>query len=336
MAPSQNSPEIVACVLTWNSMGWRGPVQRKPGDKVVGEWVKQHRWAAEDWAFATDGEQLYRGWHYGFAFGHPSPERVAASEGRFHVFFYTKSPDGREGLVGAYMNARFLADDDLDEAWSKLEKAGVLGIREQQLRAAFAGDKARIKAELKVFRADRPICWKVRPEDVHVFPELLPFDTESWHPQNAHTLENLPLSSRATLRRLVDTWSPEAAEAEEAGFSTLGGASETEEGRRRQVSHLARERDSSFARGFRASRTLVGPPPSLSCDACGTNQQAAMGDYALRGFDVHHQVPLHLAPNSGRLTSTDDLCILCLRCHRLAHASGAFTVTALRTLLAAL
>jgi predicted HNH restriction endonuclease len=61
-----------------------------------------------------------------------------------------------------------------------------------------------------------------------------------------------------------------------------------------------------------------------------------MGEFALRGFDVHHQEPLKDAPLSGRLTSTDDLCILCLRCHRLAHASGAFTVTALRTLLAAL
>ncbi|HND33752.1 MAG TPA: hypothetical protein PLA94_27320 [Myxococcota bacterium] len=112
--------ETVLCAVTWHPSGWNGPVERKkltghpdgPNAGMLGDWVKKHRWAGEDWIFALDKAQLLRGRLYSYAQGDPSADRVEASGGRFNVFFYAKDLDGKVGLVGAYRNARYVSKDD--------------------------------------------------------------------------------------------------------------------------------------------------------------------------------------------------------------------------------
>lgn len=114
------------------------------------------------------------------------------------------------------------------------------------------------------------------------------------------------------------------------GGSTRG--SGTQEGDRRLVTHLRRERS-----GLRRQKLddFLRNNGSLSCESCGLMNQAA-GDYEESVFEVHHNAPLSLGP---RETGLEDLSVLCANCHRLIHAlmrdrGAAISISELRDLIA--
>jgi hypothetical protein len=326
--------ETVLCAISWNKEGWTGPLLRNPEEPVLGQWVKEHGWAGEDWVFATDKAQLLKGRLYSYAQGNPSQERVDASKGRFNVFFYSKDEQGCEGLVGAYRNARYVSDDERADRWQRLKAAKITKRRADQIRQAFGHAKATGKGEAAQFLELADVRWIVRADDVLVFDPMLPFAAPSWHPGNAHRSSELSTEVQCQLGRLLDAGDPGSSEATASGFPLPSGPPEAvAEGRQRQRTHLVRERSSKLAQEFRASRLNLGPPRHFACEACDQSYLKALGGHALDVFDVHHQVPLAKAPKGKQLTDPKELCILCATCHRLAHASGLFTVSELRDFL---
>lgn len=83
---------------------------------------------------------------------------------------------------------------------------------------------------------------------------------------------------------------------------------EAAEGDPQLVEHLRRERDS----GLRDLK--IASSGSHACEACGFDFEQA---YGLDPYcEVHHRVPVSEGP---RVTSLDELAILCANCHRAIH-----------------
>lgn len=298
--------ETILCAVTWSPNGWTGPVERGSKDPMLGDWVRTHRWAGEDWLFARTPDQLVDGNLYTYAQGDPSDLRVEAAGGLFNVFFYVKGDTGAE-VVGLYRHARYVSEGDHDLLWKKLKASGVARRRAAQVAAAFT-DKKVGKREAAAYLDGEDLRWVVPLANVTVYETRPRLDAELWRAGNAHRVAPLTAHDQAQLARLLDD---EEADPEviDAGFPTPGSTPDAViEGRKRQRAHLSRERSSSLARQFRASRLQPGPPPHFVCDACATTLVGEHGPFAVRGFDAHHQVPL-------------------------AHASGRFTVDALRAFL---
>lgn len=325
--------ETIACALTWSTNGWTGPLERKAGDATLGEYVDEGRWGGEDWAFATGPGQLIDGRLYCYAHGKPSPERVAASKGVFNVVFFSRDPSNRVCLVGAYRNARFVADDDVPDAWARMKSARVVARRVKQLKAAF-GDPIQGAAAAAQFVKETPVRWVVRASDVLVFHSRPSFAEPSLHPNNAHFVSKMAPAVQAQLAQLLakdPKTDSDASEREAAGFPPSAGKGAAE-GEKKERLHLFRERNGRLVREFKASKVNHEPEPHYTCEACDRSYLPELRTYATKVFDVHHQVPLAEAKGK-RVTEWTELAILCATCHRLAHASGLFKVTELRAFL---
>jgi predicted HNH restriction endonuclease len=328
--------ETILCAITWNKTGWTTPYERTDDDPIIGDWVKNNRFGGEDWLFNTAPEQQLNGKLYTYAQAEMGPDRVQASHGVFNVFFYTKAPGGEARLVGLYRNAEYILRDDEEgsrtRAFNRLQRAGINKIRAEQLRAGFSTPAA-AAAAIETFRSAADLSWIVSPDDVHTFGEGYRITAPSWRVSNAHFVDKLSHKDQNLLARLLYE-AGEGDDLEDAGFPRSKSFTEkAQEGQRRQRLHLRRERSSALVTSYRKRRALAGPPEHWTCDACDTTLVAEHGPFARNGFDVHHQVPLHQAGDTGRVTNTDELCILCVRCHRLAHASNKLTVNELRQFL---
>lgn len=90
------------------------------------------------------------------------------------------------------------------------------------------------------------------------------------------------------------------------------------EGRKRMAAHAIRERDKELVKRKKdAFRTAHG---SLFCECCRL-VPADMYGMPLEGLiEAHHKVPLHkCADDEVRITSLDDLVLLCRNCHGALH-----------------
>lgn len=329
--------ETILCAITWNKTGWTAPYERTDEDPILGEWVTNNRFGGEDWLFNTDPEQQLNGKLYTYAQAEMGPDRVHASHGIFNVFFYTMAPGGEARLVGLYRNAEYILRDDEEgsrtRAFNRLQRAGINKIRAEQLKAGFSTPAA-AAAAIRTFREVADLSWIVSPDDVHTFGEGYPITAPSWHVSNAHYVDKLSVEDQELLARLLHA-AGEGDDLSNAGFpKPKAFTAEAQEGQRRQRLHLRRERSSALAAAYRKSRAEAGPPEHWTCDACDITLVSEHGAFARNGFDVHHAVPLQSAGDAGRVTTTAELCILCVRCHRLAHASGKLTVQELRDFLA--
>jgi hypothetical protein len=327
--------ETIIQLLTWSDTGWTGPYQRKAGDKVTGKYVTAEGWGAEDWNFATSPQHLVNGKVYGYAQGDPSAKRVEAAKGVFNVVFFTQLPNGNVALVGAYVGARYVSDEDVGRRWKEMKQADAVATREQELKDAFGESEARAAA-VKELRAQKAVRWIVSRKNVLVFPDIVPFDPPGLRPNDPYYLHKLAPDVQEVINGLlVGTASqPSDPALDAAGFPPdAGSTTEAKEGRKLRRSHLSRERNTKLARARRALNLSSDPSPFHTCEACDTTLVDEHGPYALRGFDVHHQVPLAEAGDSEVVTSIDDLCVLCVRCHRLAHRAELYTVPELRAFL---
>lgn len=315
--------ETVLCALTWSENGWTGGYERKPGDPALGPWVKQHRWAAEDWTFALAKAQLVGGKLYAGSQVYAKPARVAKSGGRFHVVFYTKAPDGRVGIVGAYRNAQYVSNGELPEYWKRAVKAGVASRRANELRGSFGAGKRGDKVADR-FNRDRPLRWVVDPDDVFVFDALIPHAFKGWRPQNAN-------KTKLSLSEWIPGIDVAAEDAESAGFPPAT----SREGALIQAQHLKRERDRAMIRKFK--KDFLGKHAAYFCEACGKAESAGLSArYVGHGdaiYEAHHEEMLGKAPSVGMETDPSKLRLLCANCHRFAHASDRLTLDLLREVL---
>jgi hypothetical protein len=85
-----------------------------------------------------------------------------------------------------------------------------------------------------------------------------------------------------------------------------------EEGGRRLVLHLQRERNRRVV--LRKKKQAA----SLDCEVCGFSFGRGYGSDAVEYCEVHHLVPLAKAAEGFR-TRLEDLAIVCANCHRVIH-----------------
>lgn len=96
------------------------------------------------------------------------------------------------------------------------------------------------------------------------------------------------------------------------------------EGIAREVTVIARSRS-------RRLRDLALKRSRGVCEACGTDFSTLLGGKGLHALQVHHRLQLALQ-ESPKLTSPDDLAVICANCHAIIHADrlSAMRVEALR------
>lgn len=89
-----------------------------------------------------------------------------------------------------------------------------------------------------------------------------------------------------------------------------------EEGRKKLVRHLRRERNPGLVNAKkRAVKSATG---QLACEACGFRFGDVYGCVAVDFCEVHHLKPL-ADWNAATITTLDDLAIICSNCHRIIH-----------------
>jgi len=84
------------------------------------------------------------------------------------------------------------------------------------------------------------------------------------------------------------------------------------EGQRRLVRHLQRERKRTIVRMKKKQAA------SLDCEVCGFSFGRVYGTCVVDFCEVHHLVPLSEAVD-GTKTRMEDLAIVCANCHRVIH-----------------
>ena len=100
------------------------------------------------------------------------------------------------------------------------------------------------------------------------------------------------------------------------------------EGRRRLVLHLQRERNRTVVRNKKKQAA------SFDCEVCGFSFGRAYGNAASDYCEVHHLLPLSEVEQTTR-TRMEDLAILCANCHRVVHLRNPpYTLNQVRSILA--
>lgn len=89
-----------------------------------------------------------------------------------------------------------------------------------------------------------------------------------------------------------------------------------EEGAESYSVHLRRER-SSFLIEMK-KQDILAKNRSLACEVCGFDFYLNYGELGLNFCEVHHKIPLSELKGS-RLTTLEDLVIVCSNCHRMLH-----------------
>jgi hypothetical protein len=99
------------------------------------------------------------------------------------------------------------------------------------------------------------------------------------------------------------------------------------EGQRRLVLHLQRERNQAVVR---KKKKLAG---LLDCEVCGFSFGRAYGAAASDYCEVHHLLQLSAVENTTK-TRMEDLAVLCANCHRVVHLRNPpYTLNEVRNML---
>lgn len=70
----------------------------------------------------------------------------------------------------------------------------------------------------------------------------------------------------------------------------------------------------------------------LACEVCKFDFEVRYGALGKGFCEVHHKLPLSML-NAETAITIDDMAIVCSNCHRMIHADGVKTITALRRIL---
>lgn len=92
---------------------------------------------------------------------------------------------------------------------------------------------------------------------------------------------------------------------------------EFDEGRKRLITHVIRERDRrAREQAMRAYRLRTG---GTACSICSFDFEQVYGEIGVDFAEVHHAGPLALRPEEGGPTRLRDLVVVCANCHRMLH-----------------
>jgi hypothetical protein len=109
--------------------------------------------------------------------------------------------------------------------------------------------------------------------------------------------------------------------------------SEFDEGRKKLVMHVVRERSArARERAKEAHRARTG---GMRCSICRFDFEHVYGELGRDFAEVHHAAPLAQSGDRGGPTRLEDLVVVCANCHRMLHRSREWlTVDALSRLIA--
>jgi len=105
---------------------------------------------------------------------------------------------------------------------------------------------------------------------------------------------------------------------------------EVQEGRRRLVEHMRRERKPALVVALK-KQWLEKNNGRLPCQVCGFDFLETYGPLGAGFAEAHHKEFLADAPDEGRSSSLRDFAVVCANCHRMLHQSPEYpTIEALR------
>jgi hypothetical protein len=91
--------------------------------------------------------------------------------------------------------------------------------------------------------------------------------------------------------------------------------SKAREGKQRMVTLSRRERSRKLRTHLLATR-------GHRCEICGFDFVKRYGEFASHCVEIHHLEPVSLSGRQGRITSLEDLIVVCPNCHRALHQFG--------------
>jgi predicted HNH restriction endonuclease len=95
-------------------------------------------------------------------------------------------------------------------------------------------------------------------------------------------------------------------------------ASSFPEGKKKYLQHIARERDTEFAKKLKKQR--LSENGALPCEVCGFCFLSTYGPHGAGYIEAHHTVPV--SEISGRWkTKASEIALVCSNCHRMLHRS---------------
>ena len=90
------------------------------------------------------------------------------------------------------------------------------------------------------------------------------------------------------------------------------------EGERRIATHMRLERSSALIASLKKER-MERHNGRLPCEVCGFDFLESYGPVGAGFAEAHHKVSLADSSEEGRITSLDDLAVVCSNCHRMLH-----------------
>lgn len=93
---------------------------------------------------------------------------------------------------------------------------------------------------------------------------------------------------------------------------------EAREGERRIATHMRLERSSALIASLKKER-MEHHNGRLPCEVCGFDFLESYGPVGAGFAEAHHKILLADSSEEGRITSLDDLAVVCSNCHRMLH-----------------
>ncbi len=95
---------------------------------------------------------------------------------------------------------------------------------------------------------------------------------------------------------------------------------EAHEGKRRMAAHMRLERSAALVAALKKDR-IARNNGRLPCEVCGFDFLETYGPVGAGFAEAHHKDSLAKSPKNGRITTLDDLAVVCSNCHRMLHRS---------------
>ena len=96
---------------------------------------------------------------------------------------------------------------------------------------------------------------------------------------------------------------------------------EAREGERRIAAHMRLERSPTLVAALKKDR-MERHNGRLPCEVCGFDFLESYGPLGAGFAEAHHKTFLADSPEEGRITSIDELAVVCSNCHRMLHRGG--------------
>lgn len=104
---------------------------------------------------------------------------------------------------------------------------------------------------------------------------------------------------------------------------TAAARAQAREGKRRMTAHMRLERKTALVAALKKER-MDRHDGRLPCEVCGFDFLECYGPVGAGFAEAHHKTSLAESPDDGRITTLDDLAIVCSNCHSMLHRAPEF------------